>query len=70
MNAEIEWLKNKIVPRYSNYAGHSNGWATVPLIDIMLKDMGISNRRKKNYYEHWFQPIQPEDYLGVVTHRQ
>ena len=54
---------------YIYIAGHSNAWASIPLIDIMLKDMGISNRRKKNYYEHWFGHVLPEDYLSVVTHR-
>ena len=70
MNKEVDWLKNKIEKQYGNVPGRSNGWLISPLFDLMLKDMGINTRRKKNYYEHWFSHVLPEDYLGVVTHRK
>ena len=69
MKEELDWLRKKIEKQYLKFAGHSNSWATIPLIDLLLKDMGVSNRRNKNYYEHWFGHLLPEDYLSVVTHR-
>lgn len=48
----------------------SFSWFPYPPIDQLLTDMGISTVRKPNRFKHWFEPIKPEDYKEVVTHRE
>lgn len=48
----------------------SFSWFPYPMIDQFLNDMGISTQRKKNRLLNWFEPIKPNDYVDVVTHRE
>jgi cation diffusion facilitator CzcD-associated flavoprotein CzcO len=48
----------------------SFSWFPYPTIDQLLIDMGLSIVRKPNRFKYWFEPIKPEDYKEVVTHRE
>ncbi|OMJ72686.1 hypothetical protein SteCoe_28820 [Stentor coeruleus] len=48
----------------------SFSWFPYPPIDQLLTDMEISRIRKPSRFKHWFEPIKPEDYKTVVTHRE
>jgi dimethylaniline monooxygenase (N-oxide forming) len=47
----------------------SFSWFPIPQIDQFLRDMGLPTTRKKNLLDYWFDPIKPEDYSEVITHR-
>jgi hypothetical protein len=38
----------------------------LPYVDLMLKDVGIQNQRKKNLWAERFTPHMPADYIGIV----
>jgi len=38
----------------------------VPYIDMLLQDVGLRSRRKKNGWSELFDPYGPEDYRGMV----
>lgn len=48
----------------------SFSWFPYPTIDQLLTDMGLPIVRKPNRLKYWFEPIKPEDYKEVVTHRE
>jgi hypothetical protein len=39
---------------------------SLPYLDLMLKDVGIENQRKKSWWAERFTPYMPGDYVGVV----
>ncbi|PBP28502.1 flavin-binding monooxygenase-like protein [Diplocarpon rosae] len=39
---------------------------SVPYIDLLLKDLGLQNRRKGGWFEEITRPYGPEDYRGIV----
>lgn len=39
---------------------------SLPYCDLMLKDIGIENRRKKSWWAERFTPYMPSDYVGIV----
>lgn len=69
MNEDIIRRKEYTRKVISGEATISFSWFPYPMIDQMLKDMGLSERRKKNMYSYWADPINPADYKEVVTHR-
>ncbi|KAK5999101.1 FAD-dependent monooxygenase DEP4 [Cladobotryum mycophilum] len=42
----------------------------LPYIDMLLKDLDINTRRKKNWFKNMFQPVAPRDYNGLVDELQ
>ncbi|KAH6616035.1 cofactor FMO1 FAD enzyme [Chaetomium sp. MPI-SDFR-AT-0129] len=38
----------------------------LPYIDVLLRDLGVNPRRKKNWFAHWFAPTYPREYKGLV----
>jgi hypothetical protein len=38
----------------------------LPYVDLMLKDIGIENQRKKSWFAERFTPYMPEDYIGII----
>lgn len=38
----------------------------LPYVDLMLKDIGIQNQRKKSWFAERFTPYMPEDYIGII----
>jgi hypothetical protein len=38
----------------------------LPYVDLMLKDIGIKNQRKSNWWAECFAPYMPADYKGIV----
>jgi cation diffusion facilitator CzcD-associated flavoprotein CzcO len=38
----------------------------LPYIDLMLKDVGIRNRRKDTWWTERFTPYMPTDYVGII----
>ena len=38
----------------------------VPYIDMLLRDMGLRNRRKSGFWSEMFHPYGPQDYVGLV----
>jgi hypothetical protein len=38
----------------------------LPYVDLMLKDIGIQNQRKHNWWAERFRPYMPADYVGIV----
>jgi hypothetical protein len=36
-------------------------------IETLLTDLGVTTRRKKAWFAHWFQPVIPRDYKGMGT---
>jgi hypothetical protein len=38
----------------------------LPYVDLMLKDVGIQNQRKKSWWAERFRPYMPADYAGIV----
>lgn len=69
MNEDIIKRKEYTRKIINGEATISFSWFPYPMIDQMLRDMGVSEVRKKNLYSYWFDPISPEDYKEVVTHR-
>ena len=55
-----------VIP-YPSWASFS--WLPYPINDQLLEDMGLPTNRKKNRFAYWTEPIKPEDYRLVVTHR-
>lgn len=47
----------------------SFSWYPIPQIDQFLRDMELAVERKENVWDYWFDPIKPEDYRKVITHR-
>lgn len=39
---------------------------SLPYLDLMLKDIGIENQRKKSWWAERFTPYMPGDYVGIV----
>ena len=39
----------------------------LPYLDLLLRDLGVSSRRKSNFWAHLFQPHGPGDYRGLVA---
>ncbi|KAH7413909.1 hypothetical protein DE146DRAFT_601510 [Phaeosphaeria sp. MPI-PUGE-AT-0046c] len=39
---------------------------SLPYLDLMLKDIGIKNQRKKSWWAERFTPYMPVDYIGIV----
>jgi hypothetical protein len=39
---------------------------SLPYVDLMLKDVGIQNQRKKTWWAERFTPYMPADYVGIV----
>ncbi|PBP19947.1 flavin-binding monooxygenase-like protein [Diplocarpon rosae] len=39
---------------------------SVPYVDLLLKDLGLQNRRKGGWFEEITRPYSPEDYMGIV----
>jgi hypothetical protein len=38
----------------------------LPYVDLLLKDIGVQNERKKTWWAERFTPYMPADYLGIV----
>lgn len=38
----------------------------LPYVDLLLRDVGIQNRRKTNWWDERFTPYFPKDYVGIV----
>ncbi|KAF3009530.1 hypothetical protein E8E13_004760 [Curvularia kusanoi] len=38
----------------------------LPYVDLLLKDIGLTNRRKKSWWAERFTPYMPVDYVGIV----
>jgi cation diffusion facilitator CzcD-associated flavoprotein CzcO len=38
----------------------------LPYVDLMLKDVGVPNTRKKTWWAERFTPYMPVDYIGIV----
>ncbi|KAF2125387.1 FAD/NAD(P)-binding domain-containing protein [Dothidotthia symphoricarpi CBS 119687] len=38
----------------------------LPYVDLMLKDVGVQNERKKSWWAERFTPYMPPDYAGIV----
>jgi hypothetical protein len=38
----------------------------LPYVDLMLKDIGVPNQRKKSWWAERFTPYMPADYVGIV----
>ncbi|KAH7071107.1 hypothetical protein BKA63DRAFT_568258 [Paraphoma chrysanthemicola] len=38
----------------------------LPYVDLMLKDIGVENQRKKTWWAERFTPYMPADYVGIV----
>jgi hypothetical protein len=38
----------------------------LPYVDLMLKDIGIQNRRKKSWWSERFTPYMPVDYVDIL----
>jgi len=69
MNEDIIRRKEYTRKVISGEATISFSWFPYPMIDQMLRDMGLPENRKKNLYSYWADPINPADYKEVVTHR-
>jgi hypothetical protein len=55
--------------RYSRGFGARNPelwFDCLPYVDLMLKDIGIQNQRKKTWWAERFTPYMPADYIGIV----
>ncbi|OAL51473.1 FAD/NAD(P)-binding domain-containing protein [Pyrenochaeta sp. DS3sAY3a] len=39
----------------------------IPYVDMLLKDLGINNKRKSSFIKELVQPYCPEDYNGVLA---
>ncbi|CAI7598934.1 unnamed protein product [Penicillium pancosmium] len=39
----------------------------IPYIDMLLRDLGISTRRKSSFLAHWFESHGVRDYSGLTT---
>lgn len=39
----------------------------LPYVDLMLKDIGVENRRKASWWKECFTPYMPMDYIGIVA---
>ena len=42
--------------------------STIPYVDLLLKEMGLKNRRKRNLFSEWFLPYDNSNWLSVITH--
>lgn len=69
MNEDIINRKEHTRKVINGEATISFSWFPYPMIDQMLRDMGLSEVRKKTLLKYWKDPIAPEDYEKVVTHR-
>ncbi|KAJ4340952.1 hypothetical protein N0V95_007354 [Ascochyta clinopodiicola] len=38
----------------------------LPYVDLLLKDVGVPNQRKKSWWAERFTPYMPADYIGIV----
>ena len=38
----------------------------LPYVDLLLKEIGLSNQRKKSWWAERFTPYMPADYIGIV----
>ncbi|KAJ4373618.1 hypothetical protein N0V86_007761 [Didymella sp. IMI 355093] len=38
----------------------------LPYVDLLLKDIGVPNERKKNWWSERLAPYMPADYIGIV----
>lgn len=38
----------------------------LPYVDLMLRDVGVRNQRKKTWWAERFTPYMPTDYVGIV----
>lgn len=38
----------------------------LPYVDLLLRDIGIANERKKSWWAERFTPYMPADYVGIV----
>ncbi|KAJ4336239.1 hypothetical protein N0V87_005531 [Didymella glomerata] len=38
----------------------------LPYVDLLLKDIGVPNERKKSWWAERFTPYMPVDYIGIV----
>ncbi|CAO2647203.1 Nn.00g081250.m01.CDS01 [Neocucurbitaria sp. VM-36] len=38
----------------------------LPYVDLMLRDIGVQNQRKKTWWAERFKPYMPTDYVGIV----
>ncbi|RAR00106.1 flavin-binding monooxygenase-like protein [Stemphylium lycopersici] len=38
----------------------------LPYVDLLLKDIGVRNQRKKTWFSERFTPYMPADYVGIV----
>ncbi|KAJ4377311.1 hypothetical protein N0V83_000136 [Neocucurbitaria cava] len=38
----------------------------LPYVDLMLRDIGVRNQRKKTWWAERFTPYMPTDYVGIV----
>ena len=38
----------------------------LPYVDLLLKDVGVPNRRKTSWWAECFTPYMPADYVGIV----
>ncbi|KAJ5772544.1 FAD/NAD(P)-binding domain-containing protein [Penicillium odoratum] len=48
--------------RYPNFV-----FDILPYLDLLLRDLGISTRRKAGFWAHWMQPHGMNDYCGLFT---
>ena len=69
MNEDVIRRKNYTRGVISGEGTISFSWFPIPQMDQFLKDMGLPTERKENIWDYWFDPIKPEDYSKVITHR-
>jgi hypothetical protein len=39
----------------------------LPYVDLLLRDVGVENRRKGNWFTERFTPYWPKDYKGIIS---
>lgn len=39
----------------------------LPYVDLLLRDVGVQNRRKNGWWNERFTPYMPKDYVGIVA---
>lgn len=55
-------------PRANGGRHHPNFvFDILPYLDLLLRDLGISPRRKVGFWAHWMQPHGINDYHGLIT---
>lgn len=42
----------------------------IPYVDMLLKDVGINNKRKPSFFQELTSPYEPKDYDGVLSEYQ